>query len=425
MSSSLPCTVAVVTFTVLALAATGHADGTQAQVCSAAKLKATAKAADASVTCHARAAQKGIAAEPDCLAKAGTKLTDAFAKAEAKGGCATTSDASAVDALVDSSVGAYVAALRPVADASRCAAAKLKATGKKAKTKLGCHAKAAKQGGAADPACLGKAEARFTAAFAKAEARPPCLTSGDAGAVEDSVDGLVNDAVAALTAATTTTTTTTLVSACGNGVAEAGEECDGTDFATTAGACLNDFGAVPGCRSDCRCCARSACAALPDFFIDCCPGYFCPTPILHEISFCTPIPPTVTTTTIPPPPLCDGGSGYPTCDGACPAGQQCGIRFEFSPGFVQSCACFPAGVTPCGSAEYPQCGGFCFGDGVCQAFITLTGQPGSGGCACVAPQVGCATGPAGCIPGVCPPGQACGLGLLPDPFPGRCECRSP
>src|SRR5262245_22759004 len=228
MRHPLLLVVTAVSLQLLGLSVVGHAAGTAGQVCAAAKLKATAKAASDSVTCHAKATQKGIGADPSCLAKAETRLTDAFAKAEVEGGCVTAGDASAIDALVGSSVGAFVGALRPVADANRCAAAKLKAAGKKAKTKLGCHAKAAKQGGLVDPGCLAKAEERFTAAFGKAEGKPPCLTSGDAAAVEDSVDGLVDDAVSALPpATTTTTTTTTLPTACGNGVIEGDEQCDG------------------------------------------------------------------------------------------------------------------------------------------------------------------------------------------------------
>src|SRR5262245_59534751 len=176
-----------VAFPLPTLSGTGHAAGTPALICAGAKLKATGKAASAQAVCHAKAAQKGVAVDQACLAKAGMKLVDAFASAEEKGGCASIGDAGTIEPLVDSSVGAFVAALRPVADANRCAAAKLKATGKKAKTKLGCHAKAVKQGGALDPACLAKAEARFTSTFARAESTPPCLTSGDAGDVEDSV----------------------------------------------------------------------------------------------------------------------------------------------------------------------------------------------------------------------------------------------
>jgi hypothetical protein len=52
----------------------------------------------------------------------------------------------AVAAVIDSSVGAFVAALRPTTAANRCAGKKLNATGKKVKTKLGCHGNACRKG---------------------------------------------------------------------------------------------------------------------------------------------------------------------------------------------------------------------------------------------------------------------------------------
>ena len=65
-----------------------------------------------------------------------------------------------------SAIGALLAFATP-ADANKCGAAKLKATGKKAAAKLGCHAKAVGKGIPVDAPCLDKAEAKFTDAFAK------------------------------------------------------------------------------------------------------------------------------------------------------------------------------------------------------------------------------------------------------------------
>jgi hypothetical protein len=215
MSSSPSRTILAATLAALALAGTGHAAVTPARLCATAELKATAKAANTLLACHAQAAQRGGDVAAAGVAKAGSQLVAAFAKAESKGGCLSTGAADVVDGLLDASVSAVVSALRPTTDANRCAAAKLKATGKKSLTKLGCHAQAAKRGGTVEPACLAKIEARFVAAFAKAESKPPCLTSGDAAAVEATVDGLVDDTVTAVGATTnttvvTTTTTTTL-----------------------------------------------------------------------------------------------------------------------------------------------------------------------------------------------------------------------
>src|SRR6185369_8476563 len=190
--------VAIVTISPLIAAGVGHASGTPAQVCAGAKMKAAGKSAGLKLGCHAKGARRGATVDSACLAKATTKLSDAFTKAESRGGCNTTDDADDVTNRIDSSVGAFVAGLRPTTAANRCAGSKLKATGKKAKAKLGCHATATRKGVAVDPQCLAKAEARFASTFSATEAHGPCLTTGDAGAIESGVDDLVNDVVAAL-----------------------------------------------------------------------------------------------------------------------------------------------------------------------------------------------------------------------------------
>ena len=64
------------------------------------------------------------------------------------------------------------------------------------------------------------------------------------------------------------------------------------------------------------------------------------------------------------------------------------MDYDFTP-YTNSCGCFPDGVTPCGSSDYPQCGGACFGNEVCHAFHL---RPDSRGdirtCACVDPATG-------------------------------------
>jgi hypothetical protein len=277
---------ATVASSLLTLSGIARAGGTPGQVCAGAKLKATAKSAGLSLGCHATAARRGVAVDATCLAKAGAKLADAFAGAEARGGCVTTSDAGDVAAIVDSAVGAFVTALRPNPAASRCASVKLKATGKKATTKLGCHAKALRRGLAIDPGCLAKAEARFAAAFATAEGHPLCLTTGDASTVEALVDDLVDDVVAALapgvtttTTTSTTTTTTGLVPACGNGIVESGEYCDGTGCDTLEDGCV-----PPGDPNECTCCSTQAC----QYGLGCCPGFSCvPNGGPGGLGFCT------------------------------------------------------------------------------------------------------------------------------------------
>jgi hypothetical protein len=83
---------------------------------------------------------------------------------------------------------AALVATAPAADAAdRCAAAKMQLAGAKVREKATCGAKAAGKG-RVDPGCLRRAEARFSAGFARAEAKLRCRTTADAPAVEAVVD---------------------------------------------------------------------------------------------------------------------------------------------------------------------------------------------------------------------------------------------
>ena len=133
---------------------------------------------------------------------------------------------------------------------------------------------------------------------------------------------------------------------------------------------------------------------------------------------------TTTTTTTLIRTACTGPAEPPLCGGTCPAGEQCGVDYDFTP-YTNSCGCFPNGVTPCGSSDYPQCGGACFGNEVCQAFHL---GPDSRGdirtCACVDPARSCTTSPTNtCTPGPCPPGAACSSILQNGTE--SCDCRTP
>jgi len=87
-----------------------------------------------------------------------------------------------------------VAAVRAVnaaaTRAEKCAAAELKAAGKKAAAKLRCYEMAFTQGKPVTSTCLASANARFAVAFAKVEARG-CATADDLAEVEDRVDGFI------------------------------------------------------------------------------------------------------------------------------------------------------------------------------------------------------------------------------------------
>ena len=86
-------------------------------------------------------------------------------------------------------------ALGPEADAaqaSRCTAAQLKAAGKKASSRAKCYAKGVKKGEQVQMACLDKASTKFSAAYAKATQKPPCLSMVSENTIEIKVDGFVD-----------------------------------------------------------------------------------------------------------------------------------------------------------------------------------------------------------------------------------------
>jgi len=84
---------------------------------------------------------------------------------------------------------------------NKCAGAKIKAAGKKAKCLLDLEAKAAETGIAADPTKVQKCKSKLTSTFTKLEGKGGCATSGDAQAIEDKVDAFVADVAAELTEA--------------------------------------------------------------------------------------------------------------------------------------------------------------------------------------------------------------------------------
>src|SRR5262245_2470996 len=90
-----------------------------------------------------------------------------------EGGCATMNDAANLEAIVNSAVAAFVAALPDggTDEGRTCAASKLGATGKKASGELVCQATATSKGTTVDPLCLGKARDKFEKAFTKADSK--------------------------------------------------------------------------------------------------------------------------------------------------------------------------------------------------------------------------------------------------------------
>jgi hypothetical protein len=123
----------VATLGVVGLVATGGTalgEVTPAQECASSKLKETGKKINSLLECDSKAVKKGEAVDPLCLQKAIDKFAEKWAKAEAKGGCATTGDLATIegkaDALrdtLDTSIG-----LGDPGPVSKCSAAELAAS---------------------------------------------------------------------------------------------------------------------------------------------------------------------------------------------------------------------------------------------------------------------------------------------------------
>ena len=212
----------------------------QGSSCTSGKLKSAGKKAAGRGKCYSKAVGKGLTPDPACLQKASDAFTKGFTKAEGKGDCiAPTGDHDAIEAKVD----AFIASVRDTVNGSapgpsKCDSKKLAAATKKAAAKAGCQSKAAKKGDPLDPACLQKAEDKFTGALGKAEGGDDCTSTGQVNTLENAVDAFIADLVAELTSAPTPTTTTTTQPGsstttttnphiCGNGVVEGpAETCD-------------------------------------------------------------------------------------------------------------------------------------------------------------------------------------------------------
>jgi hypothetical protein len=393
------------------LVTASRAASTPAQACAGGKLDAAGKTAAAMLGCHANGARHGGAVDSACVTKAQTKLTSRFASLEARGGCATVGDAGDIAAILDSSVDALATALRPTTTANRCAATKLKAAGKKAKTKVGCHAKATRKGVAVDPQCLAKAEARFASGFSSAEAHGPCLTTDDAAGIESRVDDLMSQLVAALPSSTTTTTVP--VPVCGNGVVEGSEQCDTNPepicVASGRSGCFPPPGDV---LPQCECCTTPGETAQvdPSGGNACCDGSL-PQPAGPGAYTCqgastTTISSSTTTTSL----ACVGDGercdGSPPCCGAdvC-AGSVCGsaaasICSSCVPDFDAVGGCFTAGCTK--DADCCTSGHKCFtgcGPGFC---APATGCEPAGFPCCGDTGAVCCNGGGLCESGGCP-----------------------
>ena len=95
--------VVVVSVALSVLAGVRAADGaaTRAEKCAVAKLNAANKKVAATLRCYEKAFVRGKRVSSACLLAADDHFLVAFAKAELKGGCATTGDQVELEARVD------------------------------------------------------------------------------------------------------------------------------------------------------------------------------------------------------------------------------------------------------------------------------------------------------------------------------------
>ena len=140
----------------------------------------------------------------------------------------------------------------PAASPSKCTAAQYKAMGKKYASKLKCHSAAALMNQPVDAACLQKAELKFAASWAKAEAKGDCLAIASEVQGELSVDQCIAAAQVLLGDCTVTNGGVEICDGLDN-------DCNGT--IDDGGGALCDLGL---CETYEVCHGAGGCESLPD-----------------------------------------------------------------------------------------------------------------------------------------------------------------
>jgi len=298
---------------------------TPAQRCAGAKAKAFGTAVLATAQCQAKARQKGVAVDTACLQKADAKLRKRFAKAERKGAC--PGDVEEAVATTSACVASVDGAA--TGDAA-CAARKIKAAGKQTAGKSGCAKKAALEGTASDPGCLGKVETKFAKAMAKADRKGVCTGT------TDEVKALVDACLAGEPAPIP----------CEGGAGFA--TCDGTCPAGLTCRPYEVFEHGASATTGCSCvdvlqgppCGGTTCGTDQhcDDPTQVCERWLAGEPLGCDHMICQPA--LTTPTTLPPREMleCDGGE-FPTCGGTCPTGERCQAAQAFISGITLFAGC--------------------------------------------------------------------------------------
>jgi len=216
----------------------------QQSKCLASKTKCMSKKSGGLLKCHTLAETPGKPADPNangCIDKVVAKFESpsdpakgCFEKLENKlpNDCISLDDTAGAEAVVDSCVGAFVAAVDPPPTTQgKCYASKKKCVSKLTGGLLKCYTLALTPGKSPDPnanGCIDKALTKYNGGidptkgcFAKLEAKVPndCAGSGDSSTVQgivqscvaDMVDFVQNPPTTTSTSTPATTTSTTIV----------------------------------------------------------------------------------------------------------------------------------------------------------------------------------------------------------------------
>ncbi len=180
---------------VLAVFVTSGTARAQGNGCASAKLKAAGANAACALKLESGESKKGLEEDETKLGACGAKMSAAFTKAETKPPCLTSGDTAAIQAKIDTFVNnlATTTATEPPTAASSCDAGKLKAAGANAACRIKLESGAAKKGVPVDPTKAGACTSKMPPAFTKAELKPPCTATGDAGTVQGKIDAFVTD----------------------------------------------------------------------------------------------------------------------------------------------------------------------------------------------------------------------------------------
>jgi hypothetical protein len=269
---------------------------------------------------------------------------------------------------------------------AKCAAAKRKAAGKKIAGKMTCYGKAKALAGPVDGECLARAEAKFSAAFAKLGAACPGTAMAVEGILDECVGTLLGDVP-------------------GDGPCPSRSAKTVGKWAKALLACAARDMLAPGTFGGCDTRVDAKNAAAIARAGDCAAGTThadlhsaCVAPVVDALPATT----TTTTTTLP----CQFLSGI--CVGSCGTGESCGLI-----GFHQ-CACLAPGA--CGGTAYPTCGGDCPAGQTCYPYKDPSGL---GFCSCGDTDVGCGGLSLPCTGIACPTGFVCDIQV------SGCGCTMP